>query len=63
MFSLSHSVSTLVIASAILVSVMSAGLLKVASVVNAHRAILLAFLDWGDTYCNLGSDCVTELCI
>ena len=38
--------SALVIMSAILVSVMSAGLLKVASVVNAYRAILLAFLDW-----------------
>ena len=46
MFSLSHSVSTLVVTSAILVSVMFAGLLEVASVVNAYRAILLAFFDW-----------------
>ena len=38
--------------SAILVSVLSAGLLKVALVVDACGAILLAFLDWGDTYCN-----------
>jgi len=35
-----------------LVSVMSAGLLKVTLVVNAYSAILLAFLDWGDTYYN-----------
>jgi len=45
MFSLSHLVSALVIASAILVSVMSAGLLEVALVVGAYSAILLAFLD------------------
>ena len=38
--------------STMLVSVMSAGLLKVASVVDAHNAILLAFLNWGDTYHN-----------
>ena len=35
-----------------LVSVLPASLLKVTSVVNAHDAILLAFLDWGDTYHN-----------
>jgi len=51
MFSLSHLVSVLLI-SAILVSVLFAGLLKVTSVVNACGAILLAFLDWGDTYHN-----------
>jgi len=62
MFSLSHSVSVLLI-SAMLVSVMSAGLLKVTLVVNTYGAILLAFLDWGDTYYNFGSNCVTELCI
>jgi len=39
-------VSALVVVSAILVSVMSAGLLEVALVVDAYRAILLAFLDW-----------------
>ena len=63
MFSLSYSVSALVIVSAILVSVLPAGLLKVALVVNAYGAILLAFLDWVILYCNLGSDCVMELCI
>jgi len=36
-------VSALVVVSVILVSVMSAGLLKVALVVDAYRAILLAF--------------------
>ena len=53
MFSLSHSVSTLLVSvmlvsvtSAMLVSVMSVGLLEVASVVNAYNAILLTFLDW-----------------
>jgi len=46
MFSLSHLVSTLVIVSAILVSVLPAGLLEVALVVGACGAILLAFLDW-----------------
>jgi len=39
--------------SAMLVSVTSACLLEVALVVDACGAILLAFLDWGDTYCNL----------
>ena len=34
----------------ILVSVTSAGLLDVASVVNAYGAILLTSLVWGDTY-------------
>jgi len=63
MFSLSHSVSVLVIASSMLVSVTFAGLLKVASVIGAHKAILLAFLDWVIFYHNLGSDCVTELCM
>ena len=63
MFFLSHSVSALVIASAILVSVLFAGLLEVALVVGAHGAILLAFLDWVIPYYNLGSDCVTELCM
>ena len=38
--------SALVIVSAILVSVMSAGLLEVALVVDVHGAILLTFLDW-----------------
>jgi len=51
MFSLSHFVSALLV-SAMLVSVMSAGLLEVALVVNACGAILLAVLDWGDTYYN-----------
>jgi len=51
MFSLSHSVSVLLV-SVMLVSVTSACLLEVASVVDACGAILLAFLDWGDTYCN-----------
>jgi len=51
MFSLSHLVSAL-LTSAMLVSVMSASLLEVASVVDACGAILLAFLDWGDTYHN-----------
>ena len=46
MFSLSHSVSTLLFVSAILVSVTFACLLEVALVVGAYRAILLAFLDW-----------------
>ena len=62
MFSLSHLVSTLVVASSMLVSVTFAGLLEVTLVVGAHRAILLAFLDWVILYCNLGSDCVTEPC-
>jgi len=62
MFSLSHSISVLFV-SAMLVSVMSACLLEVASVVDAYSAILLAFLDWGDTYCNLSSDYATEPCI
>jgi len=56
-------VSALVVVSAILVSVLPAGLLEVALVVGAHRAILLAFLDWVIFYCNLSSDCVTELCM
>jgi len=43
MFSLSHLTSALLLISAMLVFVMSAGLLKVALVVGAHRAILLAF--------------------
>jgi len=51
MFFLSHLVSALLV-SAMLVSVMFAGLLKVALVINAYNAILLAFLNWGDTYCN-----------
>jgi len=51
MFSLIHSVLVL-LASVMLVSVMSACLLKIALVVNAHSAILLAVLDWGDTYHN-----------
>jgi len=51
MFSLSYLVSMLFV-STMLVSVMFAGLLEVASVVNACGAILLAFLDWGDTYHN-----------
>ena len=55
--------SVLVVVSAILVSVMSAGLLEVASVVDACGAILLAFCDWVIFYCNCSSDCVTELCI
>ena len=38
--------------STMLVSVMFAGLLGVALVVNTCGAILLAFLDWGDTYHN-----------
>ena len=63
MFSLSHSVSALVVTFFILVSVTFAGLLKVASVVSAHGAILLAFLDWMIFYCNYGSDCVTEPCM
>jgi len=46
MFSLSHLVSALLLASAILVSVTFAGLLEVALVVDVHGAILLAFLDW-----------------
>jgi len=46
MFSLSHLTSALLFTSAMLVSVMSACLLKVALVVGAHGAILLAFLDW-----------------
>ena len=62
MFSLSYLVSALLM-SAMLVSVLFAGLLKVALVVNAYGAILLAFLDWVIPYCNLGSDCVTELCM
>jgi len=37
-------VSVLVVVSAILVSVMSAGLLEVALVISAHEAILLVFL-------------------
>ena len=44
MFSLSHSVSALVVVSVMLVSVMSAGLLEVALVVGAYSAILLAYL-------------------
>ena len=52
MFSLSHLTFVLLLAFTMLVSVMSAGLLKVALVVNTYGAILLAFLDWGDTYCN-----------
>jgi len=51
MFFLGHFVSALLV-SAMLVSVMSASLLEVVSVVNACNAILLAFLDWGDTYHN-----------
>ena len=53
MFSLSHFVSVLLLVSVMLVSVMSASLLEVTSVVGACGAILLAFLDWGDTYCDL----------
>ena len=45
MFSLSHSVSVLLV-SVMLVSVMFACLLKVTLVVSAHGAILLAFLNW-----------------
>ena len=51
MFSLSHFVLALLV-SAMLVSVLPTGLLEVALVINACGAILLAFLDWGDTYCN-----------
>ena len=38
--------SVLLLVSAILVSVVFAGLLEVALVVNVHGAILLTFLDW-----------------
>jgi len=51
MFFLSHSVSALLV-SVMLVSVTSVGLLEVTLVVDAHSAILLAFLNWGDTYYN-----------
>ena len=51
MFSLIHSVLVL-LASAMLVSVSPTGLLEVTLVVDACGAILLAFLDWGDTYHN-----------
>jgi len=51
MFSLSHSVLALLV-SAMLVSVPPAGLLEVVLVIDAYSAILLAFLDWGDTYHN-----------
>jgi len=43
MFSLSHLTSALLLASAMLVSVASVGLLKITSVIGAHGAILLAF--------------------
>jgi len=46
MFSLSHLTSALLLVLTMLVSVISASLLKVALVVGAHKAILLAFLDW-----------------
>jgi len=51
MFFLSHLVSALLV-SVMLVSVLFACLLKAVLVVNAYGAILLAFLDWGDIYCN-----------
>jgi len=63
MFSLSHLVSILVIVSAILVSVMSAGLLEVALVIGAYKAILLVFFNWVIFYYNFGSDYIIELCM
>ena len=50
------------LAFSMLVSVMSAGLLDVASVVGTYGAILLAFLNWVIFYHNLSSDYVTEPC-
>jgi len=52
MFFLSYVTLLLLLASSMLVSVMFAGLLEVALVVSACGAILLAFLDWSDTYYN-----------
>jgi len=52
MFSLSYAILLLLLAFSMLVSVMFAGLLEVALVVGAYSAILLTFLNWGDTYCN-----------
>jgi len=53
MFSLSHDTSVLLLISVMLVSVMLAGLLEVASaVIVVYGAILLTFVTWGDTYCD-----------
>ena len=51
MFSLSHFILVLLV-SAMLVSVMSVCLFEVTLVINACGAILLAVLNWGDTYYN-----------
>ena len=52
MFPLSYVMSAL-LAFSMLVSVMSAGLLNVTSVVGAHSAILLTSFNQSNTYCNL----------